>query len=240
MEKTGQSPEVTEGNLLKKAEILEVNETNKMSIFTKLMHMRVDLQKCGIKKTGENKYSGFMYYELADFLPQCNQIACNYNTLFLYQLEKEQATLKLINCDNPEETLMFYLPVAEVAIKGAAGIQNVGGLATYTRRYLYMIVFEVSEGDSLDPSLKNEDPPQNKSNHQQQPTPEQQKEIDDINLKLIPPVKVTMLRKKMAELGIPEDAVCERYKIAVIEDITEGLFNKVWAGIKATENQKKG
>ena len=44
------------------------------------------------------------------------------------------------------------IPIAELTLKGANAIQNVGGLTTYTRRYLYMIAFEIAENDEFDPN----------------------------------------------------------------------------------------
>ena len=40
----------------------------------KLQQARIELQKQKLKKSGKNNYSGFTYYELADFLPQVNTI----------------------------------------------------------------------------------------------------------------------------------------------------------------------
>lgn len=45
-----------------------------LNIYAKLQNARVELQKRKIKKTGYNKYAGFRYYELSDFLPNVNEI----------------------------------------------------------------------------------------------------------------------------------------------------------------------
>ena len=206
------------------------------NLYTKLMKMRVELQKEDIKKTGENKFSNFMYYELADFLPQCNKIAANNNVVFLYQLEKEQATLTLFNCENLEEKIMFTLPLAELSIKGANGIQNIGGLATYTRRYLYLIAFEISESDEFDPN-ENNVPEQKK---QKDPTPEQQKQIDNIANQKIDLTKVHIIQKELLRTGVSVDAICERYKVAELTEITEGLFIRVMDALKKTSDLVKG
>jgi hypothetical protein len=207
-----------------------------INLYSKLMNMRVELQKEDIKKTGENKFSNFTYYELADFLPQCNRIAANNNTVFLYQLEKEQATLTLINCENADEKIIFYLPLAELSIKGANGIQNIGGLATYTRRYLYLIAFEISESDEFDPN-ENGSPKQEK---QDKPTDEQQKQIDEIAKKKIPQAKVHVIQKELLRTGVSANAICDRYKVADLSDITEGLFQRVMEALNKTPDIVKG
>jgi len=43
-----------------------------MNIYEKLIEMRSELQGMNVKKTGNN--NGRRYYELADFLPVCNDL----------------------------------------------------------------------------------------------------------------------------------------------------------------------
>jgi hypothetical protein len=207
-----------------------------VNLYTKLMKMRVELQKEDIKKTGENKFSNFTYYELADFLPQCNRIASNNNALFLYQLEKEQATLTLINCDNLEEKIVFYLPLAELSIKGANGIQNIGGLATYTRRYLYLIAFEISESDEFDPNENNSHKPESHDKS----TDEQQKQVDEISKQKIQQPKIHTIQKELLRTGVSADAICTRYKVTDLSEITEGIFPSVMQALKKTPDINKG
>lgn len=205
------------------------------NLYTKLMNMRVDLQNKGIEKTGENKFSKFKYFELDDFLPQCNEIAAAHKAVFIYQLHKETAVLTLINCENTDETIVFSLPLAELSIQGANGIQNIGGLATYTRRYLYMIAFEISESDTFDPNVNNTPDP--KQNDQQQPTKQQQKEMDDIAKKKIPQVKIHIIEKELERTGVNVEAICGRYKVEGLADITEEMFVKVMDALKKTPDK---
>ena len=81
-----------------------------MSIYTKLQKMRVALQNKGLTKSGYNEHKKFAYFELADFLPQINEIQAEYNTITLFELGKEYAHLKLIDCDKEESVIEFDLP----------------------------------------------------------------------------------------------------------------------------------
>ncbi|HHV10003.1 MAG TPA: recombinase [Clostridiales bacterium] len=207
------------------------------NLYTKLMNMRVDLQNKGIEKTGQNEYSKFKYFELGDFLPQCNEIASMNKTIFIYQLHKEEAVLTLINCENLDEKIEFSLPLAEVAIKGANGIQNIGGLATYTRRYLYMIAFEISENDTFDPNSKSEPEPENKNKLPDHQTKQQQKEMDDIAKAKIPQVKIHTIEKELGRTGVDANAICERYKVDSLSDITEEMFVRVMDALKKTPSR---
>ena len=44
---------------------------------------RVELQGMNLKKSGENKFAGFKYYELGDFLPAINKLMLDHK-LFSY------------------------------------------------------------------------------------------------------------------------------------------------------------
>ena len=44
------------------------------SVHKKLMQARIKLQATPLKKSGLNKFAGFQYFELGDFLPQIQQI----------------------------------------------------------------------------------------------------------------------------------------------------------------------
>lgn len=121
-----------------------------MNIYEKLQAMRVALQGMNIKKSGENKFAGYKYYELGDFLPPINQLMKEHNVCSIVSYGIEAATLTLINTEKPEETISFYSPMAEATLKGAHPIQNLGAVETYQRRYLYMTAFEIVEADALD------------------------------------------------------------------------------------------
>ena len=207
-----------------------------VNLYAKLMKMRVALQKCDIKKSGYNDFKKFKYYELSDFLPECTKIAADNNILFLYQLGKEEAMLSMIDCENPDNRILFQFPLAEVDIQGANKMQNIGGLTTYTRRYLYMIAFEISENDEYDPN-ENNVPEQKK---QKDPTPEQQKQIDNIANQKIDLTKVHIIQKELLRTGVSVDAICERYKVAELTEITEGLFIRVMDALKKTSDLVKG
>ena len=45
-----------------------------MNVHKKLMQARVTLQSMALTKTGHNKFAGYQYFELGDFLPAVNQI----------------------------------------------------------------------------------------------------------------------------------------------------------------------
>jgi hypothetical protein len=118
-------------------------------IFEKLQKARIELQNKKLKKTGKNGYSGFTYYELADFLPQVNQIFYDLKLCSNFSIENEQASLTVTDWeDNTKE--VFTSPIEDLELKGCTKIQALGGVHTYMKRYLYLNALEIVESDMLD------------------------------------------------------------------------------------------
>ena len=122
-----------------------------MNVYEKLQKARVELQNKGLNKSGNNKFAGYTYFELADFLPTINQLCLDLNLMTQTSFTSDLATLKVINTEKPEETIEFTSPMATAQLKGCHEIQNLGAVETYQRRYLLVTAFEIVENDALDP-----------------------------------------------------------------------------------------
>lgn len=139
---------------------------NKMNLMQKIAKARVLLQKKNLKKSGLNKFAGFKYFELADFLPSVNEI---FDELGLYAefyitperktvddstgvfgTDPETAHLDIYSSNSDERPRRFMSRVAEAGTKGATPIQQLGSIHTYMRRYLYIEALEIVESDALD------------------------------------------------------------------------------------------
>lgn len=121
-----------------------------MNIYEKMQKAKEMILQANLKKSGENKFAGFKYYELADILPTIIQIC---NELGLYtgiDFNQELATLDIINVENPDEAIKYTSPMKDTTIKGCNEIQALGGVETYQRRYLYMTAFDIIENDMFD------------------------------------------------------------------------------------------
>lgn len=121
-----------------------------MNIYEKLSSARLELQGMNIKQSGMNKFAGYSYYELSDFLPVINTIFEKLKLCSIVSFSAEYATLTLVNMENPDETIVFTSPMASAALKGCHEIQNMGAVETYSRRYLYVTALEIVEHDALD------------------------------------------------------------------------------------------
>lgn len=121
-----------------------------MSIYKKIQLVKQKLLEANLRKTGENKYAGFKYYELADFTPTIINL-CNEVGLFTkITFNNEEAKLTIINSDKPDQREEYTSPMRTLELKGCNQIQALGGVETYSRRYLYMSAFDIIENDMFD------------------------------------------------------------------------------------------
>ncbi|EIS9472688.1 ERF family protein [Clostridioides difficile] len=127
------------------------------NIYIKLMNVRVKFSKLNLKKSGENKFANFKYFELADFLPQATGLLEEAKLCPIVTFTNEYATLTLINGENPSEQIVFTSPMRDLQLKGSNELQALGGIETYQTRYLYIQLLNITENDSFDAvSGKNE------------------------------------------------------------------------------------
>lgn len=138
---------------------------------TCIINIRVELQKSKLNKSGKNKYAGFKYFELADFLPKLNELMLKYGVNDIFTIEKANeemyAVLKLIKGEEKQEykipfelyetpTNTKYKDGKAITVKSMQDIQYLGALNTYYKRYLYINAFGITDGEIID-SMENEE-----------------------------------------------------------------------------------
>ena len=125
-------------------------------VHKKLMQARVELQAMPLKKSGHNKFAGYNYFELGDFLPQVNSIFNRIGLCSVVSFDAEYASLTITDVDDGT-MIVITSPMVESSMKGASAIQSLGGLQTYQRRYLYMCACDLVENDSFDAAAPTKD-----------------------------------------------------------------------------------
>ena len=120
-------------------------------VHKKLMNARMALQSMQLKKSGHNKFAGYQYFELGDFLPQINEIFHSQGLCGVISYTKDYADLTITDVDDGT-SIVVTSPMVEANLKGAHAIQNLGAVETYQRRYLWMTAMEIVEHDALDSS----------------------------------------------------------------------------------------
>lgn len=120
------------------------------------MAARIDLQNTKLTKTGHNKFAGYTYFELGDFLPEVQKIFNSRGLCGVVSFAEELATLTITDIDD-SSSILITSPMKEANLKGCHPIQNLGAVETYTRRYLWVSAMEIVEHDALDSSQPLED-----------------------------------------------------------------------------------
>lgn len=128
-----------------------------------IISIRVSLQNAKLKKSGKNKFAGFDYFELSDFLPKLNELMLEEDINDRYYIKDGYAVLELVKGDEVNTYtmpfVMFDTPAnikvdkdtGEVReIKTMQDIQYLGALNTYYKRYLYLNAFGITDGEVID------------------------------------------------------------------------------------------
>ena len=120
-----------------------------MGVYKKLADARRMMRSRTLKKSGHNKFAGYNYFELGDFLHPALEIFDELGLISIVSFTKEQAELCIVDTVGGGE-IVFTCPFGSAALKGCHEVQNMGACQTYNRRYLYTLALELLEHDALD------------------------------------------------------------------------------------------
>ena len=137
----------------------EVKKEEKLNIYEKITNIKSEFLKANVKKSGKNKFANYTYYELADITPVLIELCKKYKVFTKFSYTLDQATLEIVNIENPTEREIYTSPMEELELKGCNKIQALGGSETYSRRYLYMSAFDIIENDMFDAVVSEEKEP---------------------------------------------------------------------------------
>lgn len=127
--------------------------TAPLNVHQRLSNARQKFHAMELKKTGKNTFAGYSYFELGDFLiPALKVFAeCGIGTTPITFYDGV-ATMRIVNLDDPDDTIILQSPMGTAALKGCHEVQNIGAVETYQRRYLWVNALEIVEHDALDAS----------------------------------------------------------------------------------------
>lgn len=157
------------------------------NVYQKLIKAREQFLNSDVQKTGKNMHLSFKYFELDDIVPTATRIFATHGLIGIVNFTSDTASMTIINTDNPEETVQFVAPfnqiepiISNTGAKATNEMQALGSSITYMRRYLYMMVLDVCESDSIDANIgKGESPSSTPSAEPKKApaTPEQRQEV---------------------------------------------------------------
>lgn len=120
-----------------------------LNLFQKINELRERILKLDLKKSGENKFANYSYYELADFLPQVIQLEKEIGLTSMFSTYNNKGTLIVVDIENGQQ-VEFSVVIKEANAKGMLEIQKAGAEITYGKRYAYLNYLNLTESDGVD------------------------------------------------------------------------------------------
>ncbi len=128
-----------------------------MNVFEKLQLARVRFLEAGVDKSGKHMKLEYKYFELADIVPKAEQIFLEIGLMMVPSMYGDKATARVYNVNDPEDYIDFvapYTPIAPIVSNAGNQVTNemqaTGSSITYIRRYLWQLVLDIVEHDSID------------------------------------------------------------------------------------------
>lgn len=131
------------------------------TVLKKILNVRDAIKNTSIKKLGRNEFSKYDYFT-PEQIDQLTFIECKKQGLFnKYDLKRTElgliATMIVFDIEG-EDALNFELAMEIPEIKATNISQQLGGAMTYSKRYLLMNIYDISDNsldfDSQEPSKK--------------------------------------------------------------------------------------
>ena len=129
-----------------------------MSIYAKLAEARAAFHQIKLSKSGHNKFAGYKYFELADFVQPGMDCLREAGLVPVISFDASEATMTLYEIEG-DGAIVIKSPMSSAALKGCHDVQNLGAVQTYLRRYLWTAALEIIEHDALDSSKPTEEKP---------------------------------------------------------------------------------
>lgn len=120
-----------------------------MPVLKKLNEARAKFHASKIKKTGHNKFAGYHYFELADFIVPALGIFQEVGLCAVVSFDATHARMTITDIEDGSECVITS-PMSSAALKGCHEVQNLGAVQTYLRRYLWVAALEIVEHDAID------------------------------------------------------------------------------------------
>lgn len=137
----------------------EEKKQEKKTIHGRMAKIKKELAAREIKKSGHNKFAGFKYHELSDFIAHINELNLKHGVNDLVEIKERMGYCKitLVNVDDSDDKYSIVTPYREAEMLAKGGkpsttdaIQRMGSTITYNRRYLYMTAYNIQENDGVD------------------------------------------------------------------------------------------
>ena len=120
-----------------------------MEVYNKIAQAIQDIKKSSLKKSGHNSFSKYDYYT-PDQISSLVTSACDKLKLLpMFDLKRNElgvtGKLTIINLEKEDDAAIYEMASAIPEIKATNIAQQLGGAMTYTKRYMLMNAFDISD-----------------------------------------------------------------------------------------------
>ena len=199
-----------------------------MNIYQKINQVRQELLQQRIK--ADKKGFNYNYIDLPQIEGPITEACGKVGLLNIFRFPEGRAELEIVDIDATERLFAITIPVSVeasmVKISDKQPIQNVGGMMTYMRRYLYMTAYAISEHDAVEEQVSKDNAVQETTQHLEEQTAEKfskeelQERLDMIDF-------LTQIDPKAVEKLIAVK------KVSCVDELETSYIRKVY-------NAKKG
>ena len=120
-----------------------------VKVHESLMVVREEVLINAKEMSGENKYQGFKYYTLQDFMPALIKSLRKNGLSYVENFSPTEASLTVIDKQSGSY-VTTTCPIDYSHLKGASPMQSIGASMTYARRYMWVSLLGLVEFDAED------------------------------------------------------------------------------------------
>jgi hypothetical protein len=183
----------------------------KMAIHKKLNEARLAFHSLPLKKSGQNTFAGYKYFELSDFLVPALRIFNDVGLCAVISFSESTASMHIVDVEDGSQVII-HSPMGSANLKGCHEIQNIGACETYSTRYLWTAALCIVEHDALDATTG--------------------KNKDVAPVAFISASQFAELQALVDETKTDLALLCKHYKINALKELQDSRFDAVKAALE--------
>lgn len=122
-----------------------------MTTIEKINKAIATIKETKVKKEGWNDYSGYDYFTPGQIDRLIFDVTKELNLFVKFDLERNElgitGKLSIHNLDDIEDVIFYVMATAIPSIKATNDAQQLGGAMTYTKRYMLMNAFDITDNN---------------------------------------------------------------------------------------------
>ena len=126
-------------------------QKQQMNITEKLLEARKLIKETSIQKEGTNKFSKYDYFTPSQVSELVNTVCQELKIITLFSLRKDEyglyGSLVIQDTENIENQIGFFMYTEMPSITATNMTQQMGGCETYTKRYMLMSAFDITDNN---------------------------------------------------------------------------------------------